>query len=128
MLVQKCNWNVREATLKDFEEIFDRAPDNSVRAWALDVAGELCGLGGVVLVRGVYTAFLQVKKDTQVSKIILVRAMKEGWRKISQMKFVVLYAIKDPKIKSAERLLRAFGFEDEERDTEDGRVYICQAQ
>lgn len=121
------NWILRDATIEDYQITHAEPLENSVRAWALEVNGELCGLGGVVLVKGAYTIFIKLRADMRVSKAILVKALKEGWKRISQMKFVNLYAIKEEGSKTAENLFRKFGFEDKE-DSEHGRVYIWRAQ
>ena len=123
----KYNWHIREATAQDYEEVHDEPLEQSIRAWVLDVDGKLCGIGGVVLVRGVYTIFLKIADGAQLPKSIIVKALKEGWRRISQMKFVVLYAIKEEGSLTADNLFRKFGFKDKE-DCEYGRVYTWQAR
>lgn len=126
--MQKHKWHIREATANDFKEVFDAPLENSARAWVLDMAGKICGIGGVILVGGAYTVFLKTKVGLDIPKSIIVKAMKEGWEKISQMNFVALYAIKDPSLESAERLLQKFGFKDDEKSIDEGRVYIWQAR
>lgn len=124
--MQKYNWHIREATKQDYEQVHDESLEHSVRAWVLDVNGMLCGIGGVVLVRGVYTMFVKLIDGIEIPKSIIVKALKQGWQLISQMQFVVLYAIKDAGLPTAHNLLEKFGFKDKE-DCEYGRVYEWQA-
>ncbi len=125
--MQKYNWHIREATKQDYEQVHNEPLEYSIRAWVLDVNDELCGIGGVVLVRGVYTMFLKLVDGVQIPKSIIVKALKQGWQLISQMQFVLLYAIKEEGSLTAENLFKKFGFKDKE-DCEYGRVYEWQAQ
>lgn len=125
--MRRADWRVRDATIKDFEEVGGDSLTLSSRAWVLETPEKLVGIGGVFLKKGAWTAFVRVVDDKDVPKSVLVRAIKIGFSKILSMKLPTLCAIKEKELETADNLLSHFGFR--HISTVGGEeVYIWQEQ
>lgn len=98
---------LRPATKDDYEYFYNAPVEYTVRAYVLEDDGTRIGIGGMVLVKGQYTVFLNKKEN--ISDIQAWRAIKLGL-KLLKIDGIPVLAIRDKNIKSSTKLLKKLGF------------------
>jgi len=102
--------SLRWATPADIESFYGTRPTQTVRALAWEMDGVVIGMGGLSRDAGQIVAFLDLKPEARTNKRALVRALREGHKKLFVNNMPVI-AIADPNEPTARGLLEHFGFE-----------------
>lgn len=102
----KDNFKLRFATREDIDNFYGQSL-YSVRAWVLEYKDQVVAIGGLILLKGRYVAFIKDLKE--LPKKIFWRVSKNIVAEMRKLNFPI-YAIRDEKLESSERYLTKLGF------------------
>jgi hypothetical protein len=98
---------VRNAVSADIDKAYPDGLKFSVKAWVLEQDNKMLAIGGLILKKGEYTAF--VRLFDKVPPKIFWRISKEKIKELLES-VSVFEAIRDKNIESSERYLKKLGF------------------
>ena len=117
--------NLRDATSDDIRRIYPEGLKFSVRAWVLECDERLLAIGGLILIKDNYTAFVRLLD--KVPPKTFWKASKDKIRELLNS-VSVFEAICDQNIKNAERYLKKLGFHFSERKNNQNIYIIWRKQ
>lgn len=100
---------IRGATRADIDAFYDGKLTKTVRAWVVEIDGELAAVAGVIREPLVMIAFSSMKPGLDVSKITIWKTALRLWDNIRALGYPVR-AIAHPEIPGSAAFLERLGF------------------
>lgn len=109
---------IRQANREDVIAYYGRDVPFTLTAWVGEVEDEPVAIVGLAHVAGRVVAFFDIKEEARIYKKEIWAALKKHLTKIQESgKYRYIFAACDPDEPNAPRLLRYFGFEPTDDDT-----------
>ena len=106
---------IRPATAADIEAFTDMPDKPTLRAWCMEVDGEIIALGGCALVRGRWLGFIDLTAQARQFKMHIMRAAKRYLDDARRQGVKFIFVEVDPNEPRALAWLSSLGFELDQR-------------
>lgn len=102
---------VREATREDIDRFYAMDEKPTMRAWVVELDGEIVGFCGLARAKGRWVAFSDMKDALRPFKKVILKTGLLMMREAKRAGIRYVYSEPNPEEPNAKRFLRALGFD-----------------